>query len=449
MNISNAHVAIIGGGCAGLSAAAALIEKGFQVTIFESSSQLGGRARTVLVENNSLMHLLDNGQHILLGAYRETLKLLRKVGVDEEKAFMRVPLQINMHAPTVKSIFSLKSANYLPSPLNMLVALITCKGLSISELIAAIKFMVHLRSTGFQITGDKALEPYLIEHKQPIKLIEMLWEPLCLAALNTPIAIASTKIFLNVLKDSFSNDSLATRKKNSDFLLPRLDLSKIIANPIAHYLQEHGTKIKLNRRIRHLELDDDGFSLTTRDGKALFSHVVIAAPVVRLDKLIESIPKLQNVYKQTQNYSYQPIYTIYLQYPPDFKLSNVMYGLSGTLGQWVFDRGQLCDQKGLLAVIVSATGKHQLLSQNELALRIAKELHQTFPNMPKPLWHKVIAEKRATFSCAPNLARPANKTPQPRLYLAGDYTYADYPATIEGAVRSGIACANLIANSVD
>ena len=449
MNISNTHVAVIGGGCAGLSAAAALIEKGFQVTIFESSSQLGGRARTVLVENNSLMHLLDNGQHILLGAYHETLKLLRKVGVDEEKAFMRVPLQINMHATPVKSIFSLKSANYLPSPLNMLVGLIASRGLSISELIAAIKFMVHLRRTQFQITGDKALEQYLIEHKQPIKLIEMLWEPLCLAALNTPIAIASTQVFLNVLKDSFSNDSLTTSKKNSDFLLPRLDLSKIIANPIAHYLQENGAKIKLNRRIRQLELENDGFSLTTRDGKAFFSHVVIAAPAARLDKLIEAIPKLQNVYKQTQSYSYQPIYTIYLQYPKDFKLSNVMHGLSGTLGQWVFDRGQLCDQKGLLAVIVSATGKHQLLSQDDLALRIAKELHQAFPDMPKPLWHKVIAEKRATFSCAPNLARPTNKTLQPRLYLAGDYTYADYPATIEGAIRSGISCANLIANSLD
>jgi uncharacterized protein with NAD-binding domain and iron-sulfur cluster len=119
------------------------------------------------------------------------------------------------------------------------------------------------------------------------------------------------------------------------------------------------------------------------------------------------------------------------------------------LGQWVFDRGQLCGQKGLLAVIVSATGKHQSLSQDELALRIAKELHQAFSDMPKPLWHKVIAEKRATFSCAPNLARPTNKTLQPRLYLAGDYTYADYPATIEGAIRSGVSCANLIANNVD
>lgn len=449
MNNSNTHVAIIGGGCAGLSTAAALIEKGFQVTIFEASSQLGGRARTVLVENNSLMHLLDNGQHILLGAYRDTLALLRKVGVDEEKAFMRVPLHINMDATSTGTVFSLKSLNYLPSPLNMLAGFMMCKGLAIFELYAALKFMVHLQSTKFKIVGDQPLEDYLIEHKQPIKLITLLWEPLCLAALNTPIAIASTRIFLNVLKDSFSKDSLTSSKKNSDFLLPRLDLSKIIANPVAHYIQSNGGKIKLNRRIRQLTLEGDGFNLTTRDGIEFFSHVVLAAPAARLDKLIEDIPKLQNVYNQTQSYGYQPIYTIYLQYPPEFKLPSVMTGLTGSLGQWVFDRGQLCEQKGLLAVVVSATGKHQQLSQDDLALRVAKELHQTFADMPKPLWHKVIAEKRATFSCTPNLPRPTNKTLQPRLYLAGDYTYADYPATIEGAIRSGNACANLIANNLD
>jgi squalene-associated FAD-dependent desaturase len=447
MNISNTHVAIIGGGCAGLSAAAALVEKGFKVTLFEGSSQLGGRARTVLVENNSLMHLLDNGQHILLGAYRETLTLMRKVGVDEEKAFLRVPLQINMHSKSEKSVFSLKSANYLPSPLNIFVGLITSKGLNISELFSAIKFMFYLKRTRFQISGDIALDQFLAVHKQPPKLIEMLWEPLCLAALNTPISIASTQIFLNVLKDSFSSDSLIMPKKNSDFLLPRLDLSKLIANPVAHYIQQNGSEVILKKRIRSITPEGDGFNLETRDGVKFFSHVILAVPAAKVDKLIEAIPNLQNMCKQTQSYGYQPIYTIYLQYPPELKLPNVMAGLTGTIAQWVFDKGQLCGQNGLVAVVVSASGQHQALSQDNLALAIAKELHLAFPDMPKPLWHKVIAEKRATFSCAPNLVRPTNKTLQPRLYLAGDYTYADYPATIEGAVRSGVACANLIANA--
>lgn len=439
--MSKPNIAIIGGGCAGLSAAATLVDRGFQVTVFEASSQLGGRARTVLVENNSLMHLLDNGQHILLGAYRETLALLNKVGVDENEAFLRAPLQIKMQSTSEKSTFSLKSAHYFPAPLNLLFGLLTCKGLSFSERIAAIKLMMHVKSTHYQITKDTPLEEFLVNHQQTVRLIEMLWEPLCLAALNTPIAIASTRIFLNILRDSFSGS-----KKNSDFLLPRLDLSKIIAQPLSHYIQSKGGEIRLNNPVSGLELEGDGFNLETKDGKTFFSQVIIALSPTRVDKLIEALPKLQNILLQTQTYSFQPIYTIYLQYSPETKLPFVMTGLTNMIGQWIFDRGQLCEQNGLMAVVVSAKGRHQLLSQDELALKVAKELSQAFSELSKPLWHKVIAEKRATFSCVANLARPSNKTAQPNLYLAGDYTYAEYPATIEAAVRSGIACANLITN---
>lgn len=439
--MSKSQVAIIGGGCAGLSAAATLVDRGFQVTVFEASSQLGGRARTVLVENNSLMHLLDNGQHILLGAYRETLALLNKVGVDENEAFLRAPLQIKMQSTSEKSTFSLKSAHYFPAPLNLLFGLLTCKGLSFSERIAAIKLMMRIKNTHYQIAKDTPLEQFLVSHQQTVRLIEMLWEPLCLAALNTPIAIASTRIFLNILRDSFSGS-----KKNSDFLLPKLDLSKIIAHPLSHYIQSKGGEIRLNSSVSHLELEDDGFNLETKNGKYFFSQVIIALSPTRVDKLIEGLPKLQNTLLQTQTYSYQPIYTIYLQYSPETKLPFIMTGLTNMTGQWIFDRGQLCEQKGLMAVVVSAKGRHQLLSQDELALKVAKELSQAFAELSKPLWHKVIAEKRATFSCVANLARPSNKTAQPNLYLAGDYTYAEYPATIEGAVRSGIACANLITN---
>lgn len=447
--MSKPIIAIIGGGCAGLSAAASLVDQGFQVTIFESSSQLGGRARSVLVENNSLMHLLDNGQHILLGAYRETLALLHKIGVDEKQAFLRRPLQINMQSSAKETVFSLKSAHYFPAPFDMLIGLLACKGLSFSERIAAIKLMVHLKKMDYQISYDEPLEEFLIDQKQTVRLIQMLWEPLCLAALNTPIAIASTSIFLNVLKDSFSGNSLFCHKKSSDFLLPRVDLSKIIAHPLSQYIQSKGAEIKLNRRIRSLAIDGDGFSLGTRDGQSFFSHVILAIPPARLDKFIAKIPELKTTLQKTQSYGHQPIYTIYLQYPSDVTLPDIMTGLSNTLGQWVFDRGPLCNQHGLFAVIVSATGPHQLLTHDELALTIAKEINQAFPDIPKPLWHKVIAEKRATFSCTPNLARPANKTLLPRLYLAGDYTYADYPATIEGAVRSGIACADLLVKSFD
>jgi squalene-associated FAD-dependent desaturase len=436
------HVAIIGGGCAGLSAAAALVDRGYTVTLFEAGSQLGGRARTVAVETNGLLHLLDNGQHILLGAYQEALALLKKVGVNSKAAFVRVPLQINMQSGAAKSAFSLKSFNLLPAPFNLLFGLLFCKGISFKERMAALKFMQGLKNTQYQIMRDLPLEQFLVNQHQSKKLINFLWEPLCLAALNTPIAKASTRIFLNVLRDTFSGN-----KKYSDFLLPRMDLSQIISKPLAHYIQTRGGTIRLNQRIRHVEIEGNGFNIETRNGKEYFSHVIVAVSPARLEKLLVSLPKLNHAIEQTNTYQYQPIYTVYLQYPPGTRLPSIISGLSGSISQWVFDRGQLCGQKNLISVIVSAEGKHQQLTQHELALIVAKELNRAFPALSKPLWHKVIAEKRATFSCEPNLARPTNRTSQPNLFLAGDYTYPDYPATIEGAIRSGIYCANLIHNS--
>lgn len=436
------HIAIIGGGCAGLSAAATLVERGYAVTVFEAGSQLGGRARTVAVETNGLLHLVDNGQHILLGAYHETLALLKKVGVNKKQAFLRLPLQINMQSKTAKSAFSLKSVNFLPAPFNLLFGFLFCKGLIFSERITALKFMLHLQATQYQISRDMPLELFLTTNLQSKKLIKFLWEPLCLAALNTPIAKASTRIFLNVLRDTFSG-----KKKNSDFLLPRSDLSQIISEPLSHYIQAKGGFIKLNKRVRNVQAEDDGYSIETRNGKSHFSHVIVAVSAAQVEKLISTLPGLKHAVQQTQTYHYQPIYTIYLQYPPETKLPSVISGLSNSIGQWVFDRGQLCGQHNLISVIVSAEGKHQKLTQDELALRVAQELHRAFPKLAKPLWHKVIAEKRATFSCEPDLARPTNRTLQRNVFLAGDYTYPDYPATIEGAVRSGIYCANLICNS--
>ncbi|HOY69816.1 MAG TPA: hydroxysqualene dehydroxylase HpnE [Methylotenera sp.] len=436
------NIAIIGGGCAGLSAAVALVDKGYDVTVFEASPHLGGRARTVLVEHNSLMNLLDNGQHILLGAYRETLALLRTVGIAENEAFLRLPLHIRMRSSADKPEFLLKSEHLLPAPFNLLFGLFGCEGLTLTERASAIKFMAQLKLAGYQVAEDGFLGAYLTDKKQSRKLIELLWEPLCLAALNTPIAVASTRIFLNVLRDTFTGS-----KKNSDFLLPKADLSKFLANPLAQHIQAKGGTVLLNQQVRKIAANHSEFIVSTKENNTQFSHVIVATSPSNIAKLLSNFNQLNHVLSQTEAFGYQPIYTIYIQYPADIELPNIMTGFTNKLSQWAFDRGQLCGQKGLVAVVLSGTGAHQQLSHDELALKVANELHQTFHHLPKPLWHKVIAEKRATFSCVPNLARPTHKTNHPNLFLAGDYTYAPYPSTIEGAVRSGNACAKLVEKS--
>jgi uncharacterized protein with NAD-binding domain and iron-sulfur cluster len=124
-----------------------------------------------------------------------------------------------------------------------------------------------------------------------------------------------------------------------------------------------------------------------------------------------------------------------------------MFGLDAEIAQWVFDREALCGQRGLVGVVISASGRHQDLDQETLVARVHSELRAHFPRLVDPLWSRVIAEKRATFSCVVGVQRPSQRTALPNVYLAGDYTASAYPATLESAARSGVACARMILES--
>jgi squalene-associated FAD-dependent desaturase len=424
------RIAIIGGGCAGLAAAAELAAAGMPSTIFEAGKQLGGRARGL----NWKGRRLDNGQHILLGAYGETQRLLQLAGVDLSSAFMRLPLQLIQHQQ-----FDLRASRHLPAPLHILAGVIRAKGLSRLERLAALHFMAKLKLSGFKLPSDEPLGTFLKRHHQPQKLVHWLWEPLCLAALNTPLDQASTQVFLNVLRDSFSR-----ARSDSDLLLPRQDLSTLLTEPMAQYIQATGAEIRVGASIDAIELHDQDFALHHAERTECFSHVILAVSPFRAHELLSQIAELAGDAHQCRSFSYQPIYTVYLQYPDHVCLPFPMIGLSDGHAQWVLDRGVLDGQPGLLSVVISAEGRHQSLTQEALAVEVAAEMAHAFPHFPPVIWHKVIAEKRATFTCKPNLARPKQQTPVPNFYLAGDYTAGDYPATIEGAVRSGVKCAQLL-----
>lgn len=427
-NSSNIKVAIIGGGLAGLAAASELSSHGIKVTVFEAAPQLGGRARSVHWQGL----ILDNGQHILLGAYHQTLRLMKKIGLDAEESLLRQSLNLN-----IRHAIHLKSYKSLPAPFNLLMGLLTCKGLNWSERYSAIRFFIQLKRINFKLDQDIPLNQLLNRFKQSSNLIKYLWEPLCLAALNTPINTASSQIYLNILKDSFDQ-----KKTDSDLLLPRNDLSSLLAEPLADFIRAHQGEIKLNSHIKQLGKVNHHFSVNGSN----FTHVILAVAPFRLAEMIEPLGEIA-ANGLVSKFTYEPIYTVYLQYPRAVKLPQVMIGLTHTMSQWVFDRGQLNGQKGLLAVIISAKGEHQKLAQEALANKVIAELKTAFPNLPNPKWHKVIAEKRATFACTVNLKRPQQKTTIKNLYLAGDYTEGNYPATIEGAIHSGLSTAQLILQS--
>lgn len=423
--------AIIGGGYSGMAAAVALAERGIPVTVFESAKQLGGRARGVVHRGTQL----DNGQHLLLGCYKNTLNLIEQVGGNIGQDFLRLPLQLDLH-----DHFSLQAPR-LPAPLHLLAALLRAKGLNWSERLSAARFMLFLRQSNFRLAHDMTVAQLLGRHGQDKVLAEKLWEPLCIAALNTPMQIASAQVLLNVLRDALNQ-----KRGDSDMLIPRIDFGALMPNRAANYIEQRGGKVHTSCGVQTIHPLEQGVVIVTDQGTSTFSHVICATPPNVAARLLAPIKELTDTIAQINTLQHQPIYTVYVQYPAHIRLPHPMLGLYRRFSQWLFDKGQIAGQYGMIASVISAEGQHQALSRDELAKKVVDELRSEFGIIDHPLWHFVITEKRATFACTPDLARPARQTALPRLLLAGDYTKGEYPATLEGAVMSGLACAKLIAS---
>jgi squalene-associated FAD-dependent desaturase len=417
------HVAIVGAGWAGLSAAVTLAERGDRVTVFEASRRLGGRARRV----NAGGVELDNGQHVLIGAYRETLAMMRRIGADPGRLLLCTPLELRY-----ADGFHLRAPR-LPSPLNLIGALLGAKGLPPAQAFAAVRLMAVLRAKRYRLEPDRSVAQLLDEHGQSGALRSHLWEPLCVSALNTPVEHASARVFVNTLRDS-----LTGRRENSDLLLPRIDLGRLFPEPAAEYIKAHGGAVELGVPARRVERLPNGWRIN--DEKA-FSAVIIACGPHQAGPLLVQLPELADALAAVNAFTYEPIVTCYLQYPEAVSLPSPMLGFSGGVLQWVFDRGRLGGAKGLLAAVISASGAHEELPKEALVSRIEAELRAALGELPSPQWSQVITERRATFSCTPALKRPEATTPLHGLFLAGDYVASDYPGTLEAAVRSGIAAA--------
>jgi hydroxysqualene dehydroxylase len=421
------RIAIIGGGYAGMAAAATLAANNIPVTVFESARQLGGRARGVWHNGTQL----DNGQHILLGCYRHTLALIEKVGGNLEHDFKRLPLHLTLH-----DRFELKTPR-LPAPLHLLFGFLFATGLSYAARLRAARFMLAMRKSKFRLSHDISALELLHSHGQDEELVRLLWEPICISALNTPVQKASARVLLNVLRDSLNGS-----RADSDMLLPRVDLSALFPDRAAAFIKNQGGEILTSCAVDAIVVQGEEFELLTSQGAHRFDRIICAASPSSTTRLFSKIPALEEIAQQIDAIPFQPIYTVYLQYPATVHLPHPMLGLDRCLSQWLFDRGQIASQHGLIAVVISAEGIHQDLSQDQLAQKVTRELSEQLGIAESPLWYKVIAEKRATFSCEVNLDRPDCFTPIDKLLLAGDFTEGEYPATLEGAVMSGVRCAN-------
>ena len=426
-------VAVIGGGYAGMAAAVELATRATPVTVFEAAQQLGGRARRVDHRDVAL----DNGLHILIGAYRETLRLIRTVNREHARALERLPLDWHIHRE-----FRLTAAR-LPAPLHLLTGLLRARGLDFGDRVAAIRFLHTLGRTRYTLERDISVDLLLQRHRQSARLSRLLWVPLCVAALNTPARLASAQSFLNVLRDT-----VAAERAASDILLSRVDLSALFPEPAAAYVERHGGTVERGRRVTAIDPLDDGFSIEVDGRRETFSHVICAIAPHQVNAFLIGISALAEIAECIGRLRYQPIYTVWLQYAEAARLPSPMLGFAHGPVHWAFDRESLCGQRGLIGAVISAAGDHQKLSHDELALAAHAALSREIGPIADPVWHRVIAEKRATFLCSPGLERPPQATPLKHFYLAGDYTASDYPATIEAAVQSGTACARLALDAI-
>jgi squalene-associated FAD-dependent desaturase len=426
------HVIIIGAGWAGLAAAIELSRADIQVTLVEAAKRAGGRARRV--ETHGLV--FDNGQHLMLGTYSELVRLLDVIGVSEDQVLTRRPLRLAMQTPRRDEMCI--EFPPLPAPWQVVAGFMHAKGFSWSERFHALALCTRLFFSGFMLNEDRSVVTWLHEVKQPQRLIEALWEPLCLAALNTPIEQASARVFIHILHEAF-----AGRRSDADMLFPRVDLGAVFPEPALGFVEKHGGRLRLGERVVSLDVRGGRLiGVTTRRGVIEADHVIVATSPNEALRLMAPHGALKAITDQLGALRYEPICTVYLQYPADTRLGCEMLGLLDGAGQWILDLGG-SGFPGRMAVVISGPGNHMALDNETLCNEITAQVAGHFPDWPAPSHQLVIREKRATFSCHVDVSalRPGPRTPLPGCWLAGDYTDIGLPATLEGALRSGVRAA--------
>ncbi|MCG2592816.1 hydroxysqualene dehydroxylase HpnE [Ramlibacter sp. XY19] len=415
------RLAVVGAGWGGLAAAVAATQRGHAVTVFEAARLPGGRARTLPVGDL----LLDNGQHILIGAYVETLTLMEQVGVRLDDVLLRLPLVLR-HPDGSGLALPLWQA-----PLDAAAGILTARGWSWADKWSLLRASLAWQRARFQCPPQASVADLCTKLTQRVR--DDLIEPLCVSALNTPAAQSSGAVFLRVLRDSLFGRGHG-RWGASNLLLPRQDLGRLFPQAAIAWLQAKGAEVRLGQRVQAVAATDARCAV---DGER-FDAVVLACPAPEAARLARGAAPAGSAWAaQAEALGHEAIATVYVTGGP--RLPCPMLALSSgpdAPAQFVFDRSQLGGPAGLLAFVVSASqGDKETLEAKVLAQARSLGWHV------QPL--QTVVEKRATFACVPGLVRPPQAV-APRLWACGDYVDGPYPATIEGAVRSGIAVAGLL-----
>ncbi|MET0381904.1 MAG: FAD-dependent oxidoreductase [Burkholderiaceae bacterium] len=452
-------IAVIGAGWAGLAAAVRARQAGHGVALFEAAGMPGGRARS----DDGDGEPIDNGQHILLGGYTRTLALMRDVGVDVERALLRRPLSITY---ADGSGFALRpSAGRLTAAAR---ALISARGFGLRDKLSAVWMTVGWRMRGFRCAERLSVDE-LLRHAPTRRVREKLIEPLCVGALNTPIAEASGAVFLAVMRDS-----LFGARDASDLLLPQRPLAQLLPLPAVAWLRANGATVHLRSRVWALRSAGDGWALRTGarmpvdavdavdavnwnragvpgrgDGATpggegtLFDGVILATPAAEAARLTASIaPDWSTAAAALEH---EPIVTLVLRLPAR-RWPAPMLALDSDdarrPAQFAFKLGPQEDASDRVTLVISAAGAWLARGADAVKAAAIAQVRAVFAiRSDEPVdCVSLRADRRATFRCTPGLVRPAMAI-APGLLAAADYVDGPYPATLEAAVRAGEASA--------
>jgi hydroxysqualene dehydroxylase len=431
-----ARLAVIGGGWAGLAAAVMATRRGHEVTLYEMSRQLGGRARSLMGETPE-QAALDNGQHILIGAYTATLALMRQVGVDVERDFWRGPLALV--DPAGRGL-RLPGGPAVPA---FARAVLTMKTWPWRERLGLLAIAGGWVARGFRCPPALTVAE-LCRGLGPGVRHDLI-DPLCVSALNTPADRASAAVFLRVLRDAlFSGPGAA------DLMLPRRPLGALLPEPAGQWLRRRGAQLRLGQRVQALERT--ALAATDRDSQALwrvdgepFDRVVLAATAPEAARLVSQTAPAWSAHAAA--FEYEPIVTVYLR-APGTHLAAPMTALPTDAperepAQFAFDHGEISARPGLYAFVISGASYWAARGVDATAQAVRAQAVgalRAAAGAPPPSLQgievlKTVAERRATFACTPGLRRPPTAIAE-GLAAAGDFVEGPYPATLEGAVRS-------------
>jgi squalene-associated FAD-dependent desaturase len=439
-------IVVVGAGWAGLAAAVGLVEAGRRVVLIDAAPVAGGRARSLSLPVDERARIeVDNGQHLLIGAYRATLELIRRVGVDPDTVLARRRMALIGPAG-----FALRVAP-LPAPFNLAVGLITARGFPWRERLAMVRAMASIRAGGIDtMPAGHTVADWLAARSQPAALIARVWAPLCIGALNTPPDRACAQAFAQVLRDA-----LLSTAADADFLLPRTTLGDVLPEPAHAWLCARGADVRLRTACRGVARTPVGrWQVGTDAGTVDADGVVLAVPPPQVARLLTpGVPPAHLA--AFERFEHEPIATVWLAWRERLALPEVVMLeerlATGEHGQWLFGRAAPAagPMASVAGVVVSAAGRIDA-RPDALAAGVARQVAAQLA-LPAPAWQRAVVERRATIRCAPDRPRidtDALAEVAPGLALAGDWSWHRYPATIESAVRSGDAAARWLVTGI-